>query len=144
MHVYSYSRKILWLRVATTSKDHKVILLYYLLSVFIAEGKKLLKSDRWFNMIKFVYLRGSQTHSKWLWDGKLLFGCLSHDAKASSWWWVQGSEQLSVWIIHYKYSKLKFHDNDNIIDVELYYVWIIWWTQLRNSVTDYWINIFKV
>ena len=60
MHVYSYSRKVLCLRVATTNKDPKVILLYYLLSVFIAEGNfSKVRDDL---MIEFVYLRGS--HSK--------------------------------------------------------------------------------
>lgn len=35
---YRYSRRILWLRVATTNKDPKVILLYYLLTVFTTQG----------------------------------------------------------------------------------------------------------
>ncbi len=142
--ISSFSRRIIWLELLTKNNDPNVILLSYLLAIFRNNGTCL---DVGFHRCKFMHMS--------------LLGCPSIVRSDC------GTENTSLASFHmalrhshtdeFKWEKsfrfgssttntVRVHPCKHaVIQSRSQHLQRIegWWAQLRNSVTDWWSNVFK-
>ena len=101
MNYYSYSTKILWLKLSPTNNNPKVILRFYLNAVGELEGKRVtafyIIFIQWQRLTSFSRL--SQHSEVWSWDRELFVSCHSY---SHAW---EFHRSVPIWKFNYQYCK---------------------------------------
>ncbi len=151
--ISSFSRRIIWLELLTTNNDPNVILLSYLLAILRNNGTCL---DVGVHRCKFMHMSlsigcpsivrsdcGTENTSL-----AVIHMALRHshtDEFKGEKRFRFGSSTTNTVRVHNKHCMSPHPCKHAVIQSRSQHLQRIegWWAQLRNSVTDWWINVFK-
>ncbi|XP_013381978.1 uncharacterized protein LOC106152794 [Lingula anatina] len=119
-----YSRRIIWLEVASTNNDPYVVCSYFANAILKINGlPNVVRADRGTENTNIAqmqtFLRGANNDNRGMLNTSFLYGRSTSNQRIESWWSKFGSMGMTTWIEHFKeLTGQGIIDTSNNLDIE--------------------------